>query len=68
MCLLPVPQKAASSSNYLDEESMDSRDAGAMVVMELGANGSEVVKLQKRLNELGYYTDHANRRIRWQDS
>ena len=59
VCLLPVPQKAASSSNYLDEESMDSRDAGAMVVMELGANGSEVVKLQKRLNELGYYTDHA---------
>ena len=47
VCLLPVPQKAASSLNYLDEESMDSLDAGAMVVMELGANGSEVVKLQK---------------------
>ena len=30
VCLLPVPQKAASSSNYLDEESMDSRDAGAI--------------------------------------
>lgn len=59
VCMLPVPQKAASSSNYLDEESMDSRDAGAMVVMELGANGSEVVKLQRRLNQLGYYTDHA---------
>ena len=60
VCLLPVPQKAASSLNYLDEESMDSLDAGAMVVMEIGANGSEVVKLQKRLNQLGYYTEHAS--------
>lgn len=59
VCFLPIPQKAAMSSVLTEADGLEDKNAASEALLELGANGAEVVKLQKRLHQLGYYNGYS---------